>query len=57
MKIPSSENANVVEIRNKLQATSVVLERVKEGQEVPKKFIELALRDFEEAVRLLNEIK
>lgn len=44
------------DIRNKLQALSIVLERMAEGKVVPESFLHLAIRDFIDAWKLFQSI-
>jgi hypothetical protein len=46
----------ISEIRNKLQAISIVLERMAEGQNVPEDFFKLAIHDFSEALKLFRSL-
>ena len=50
------ENEIVSDIRNKLQALNIVLERMAEGKPVPESFFNLAIRDFIEAWKLFKSI-
>ena len=43
------------EIRNKLTAPRVALEKLAKGEKVPKEFLELAAAELETAVSLLQE--
>ena len=45
------------EIRNKLTAPRVALEKLAKGEKVPKEFLELAAEELEAAVSLLQEEK
>ncbi len=45
----------IADIRNKLQAPKTALELLSQGKDVPKEFIERALKDLDEAVGLLKE--
>jgi len=45
------------EIRNKLTAPKIALERLAKGEKVPLEFLELAAAELEAAVSLLQEEK
>jgi len=44
------------EIRNKLTAPRVALEKLAKGEKVPKEFLELAAEELEAAVSLLQDV-
>jgi hypothetical protein len=50
------ENEILSDIRNKLQAFSVVLERMSEGLTVSESFLNLAIRDFIDAWKLFKSL-
>nr|BDD44698.1 hypothetical protein 4 [bacterium] len=43
------------ELRNKLVAAKTALQKLAKGEEVPQEFLELAFRDLDAAVELLND--
>ena len=45
------------EIRNKLTAPKIALERLAKGENVPKEFLELAAKELGAAIALLLELK
>jgi hypothetical protein len=45
------------EIRNKLTAPKIALERLAKGERVPKEFLELAAKELGTAIALLLELK
>ena len=45
------------EIRNKLTAPKIALERLSKGEKVPKEFLELAAKELDTAIALLGELK
>mgnify|MGYP001573510078 FL=1 len=45
------------EIRNKLTAPKIALERLAKGERVPKEFLELAAKELGAAIALLLELK
>ncbi len=45
------------EIRNKLIAPKIALERLAKGEKVPREFLELAAKEMEAAVVLVRELK
>ena len=45
------------EIRNKLTAPKIALEKLAKGERVPREFLELAARELNAAVALLQELK
>jgi len=47
----------IADIRNKLQTTSTLLERVSQGVSVPDNFVEMALKDMDKVKELLLKIK
>ena len=51
------ENEIFPEIRNKLTAPKVALEKLSRGEKVPREFLELALKELNAAVDLLLELK
>ena len=42
------------ELRNKLTAPKIALERLAKGQKVPKEFLELAAKELDAAIELLG---
>lgn len=44
------------EIRNKLTAPKVALEKMANGERVPREFFKLALKELEKAIVLLQEV-
>ena len=51
------ENEILPEVRNKLTAPKIALEKLSKGERVPGEFLELALRELNAAVDLLLELK
>ena len=51
------ENEILPEIRNKLTAPKIALEKLSKGERVPGEFLELALKELNTAVNLLLELK
>ena len=45
------------EIRNKLTAPKIALERLAKGKKVPREFLELAAKELDTAIALLGELK
>jgi len=45
------------EIRNKLTAPKIALEKLAKGERVPKEFLELAAKELDAAIALLRELK
>jgi len=45
----------IADIRNKLTPAKTALELLSQGKDVPKEFIEMALKDLDEAVELLSK--
>ena len=45
------------ELRNKLTAPKVALERLAKGQKVPREFLELAAKELNAAAALARELK
>ena len=45
------------EIRNKLTAPKIALERLAKGEKVPREFLELAAKEMEAAIVLVRELK
>lgn len=43
-----------VEIHNKLQAGKTALEALRDGKKVPKELIEIALKDMDKVIKLIN---
>jgi hypothetical protein len=52
----SADRAMKADIRNKLQAALTVLELLSEGKEVTKELIEIAKRDLDETIRILERV-
>ena len=46
----------IADIKNKLQTMKTALEVIVQGKNVPKEFAEMALKDHETAVKLLDGI-
>lgn len=44
------------DIRNKMTAPKIALEKLAKGEEVPREFLALALRDLKKALGLLEEL-
>ena len=51
------ENEILPEVRNKLTAPKIALEKLSKGERVPGEFLELALKELNAAVDLLLELK
>ena len=52
-----SMNSEILsEIRNKLTAPKTALEKLAKGEKVPRKFLELALKELNATVDLLQEL-
>ncbi len=45
------------EIRNKLTAPKIALEKLAKGERVPREFLELAAKEMEAAIVLVRELK
>jgi len=45
------------EIRNKLTAPKIALERLAKGEKAPREFLELAAKEMEAAIVLVRELK
>ena len=45
------------EIRNKLTAPKIALEKLAKGERVPREFLELAAKELDAAIALLLELK
>ena len=46
----------IADIRNKLTPAKTALDLLSKGKDVPKEFIEMALKDLDEAVEMLKKI-
>ena len=44
----------IADIRNKLQAPKTALELLSQGKDVPEEFIEMALKDLDKMVEILD---
>ena len=48
---------NLSEIRNKLTAPKIALERLAKGEKVPREFLELAAKELKAVIDLVQELK
>ena len=53
-----TQNAEILtDIRNKLQTSCLIVERMAEGKTVPERFINLAANDLMEVEKLLSQLE
>ena len=54
--MPKNEEI-IVDIRNKLQTSCLIVERMAEGKTVPERVLNLAVNDLMEVEKLLSELE